>query len=205
MRQGLDGAKARHRLLLLAVIAATALGTTAAASAAPLRKWNKHTVSYYVGARAKLSVVNAASRWNASGVRFRFVRTMSRTAADVMVLDTPGVIPTCGSGVANMSLVNGVMVKVTINLYGGSARCSPQSRVFAATHEFGHALGLDHETARCSLMNPVGNAQGGMRCPRPRAGFWRCRVIEQIDVARAVRRYGGVSKPVRRVPFCRIP
>jgi hypothetical protein len=189
----------------LVVVAITLAVGAASASASPFlgAKWSSRTVTYFDATNRHSAVAEAAARWNASGVNFRLVRTTSRSRVNVVVSASRS-IRQCGAGVTDYTSTNGRMRKATVLIFGG--RCSRENQVFALTHEFGHVLGLGHETTRCSLMNRSGSDRGGDRCPMPRSSsVWRCRVIEQIDAQRAVRLYGGRAKPVRRNPFCPVP
>lgn len=165
--------------------------------------WATPTIRYFDATHRHAVVAAAAARWNRTGAGVRLVRTRSRTAAPVLVTDRGGVVGVCGAGQTNTRSSNRRMRRATVHIFGGS--CDRPSQMFAVAHEFGHVLGLGHETRVCSLMNPSGNAQGGTRCPKPRVrSVWRCRVIEPIDVRRVVRLYGGSARPVRANAFCRV-
>lgn len=197
------GAVPRARWLVAAAIALTVGGASASASPFLGVKWSTTTVTYFDATNRHSAVAEAAARWNASGVNFRLVRTSSRGRANVMVSASRS-IPACGAGVTDYTAANRRMRRATVQIFGG--RCSRENQIFALTHEFGHVLGLGHETTRCSLMNRSGSDRGGDRCPMPRSSsVWRCRVIEQIDAQRAVHLYGGRARPVRRNPFCQLP
>lgn len=204
MNSSRTGAFPRARWMSLVLLAVVAM-TAGQANASPFLgvTWSTTTVTYFDATTRHSAVAEAASRWNTTGVNVRLVRTTSRRRANVVVSASRS-IGACGAGVTDYTAVNRRMRHASVRIFGG--RCSRENQVFALTHEFGHVLGLGHETTRCSLMNQSGSDQGGDRCPMPRsASVWRCRVIEQIDAQRVVRLYGGRAKPVRRNPFCRLP
>ena len=69
-------------------------------------------------------------------------------------------------------------------------------------HEFGHVLGLDHESKVCATMNPSVGDDHTTLCQAPPAGQWTCELLQSDDVRGAVRLYGGTVHAWRGSPFC---
>jgi hypothetical protein len=76
-----------------------------------------------------------------------------------------------------------------------SPYCNSYAAAASLAHEFGHVLGLGHETRGCSAMNPVGTLQGPDLCPKAKRWQWRCRLLTADDVAGAIALYGGSAAP----------
>jgi hypothetical protein len=53
-------------------------------------------------------------------------------------------------------------------------------------------------------MNPAGSFRGGDHCTPTPPGTWACRLLEPIDVRRAVDVYGGEVRPSRGPRACPI-
>ena len=73
-------------------------------------------------------------------------------------------------------------------------------------YEFGHVLGLEHETRGCSLMNPYGHAPGPHNLLEGLSSWqWRCKLLTRDDIAGAVALYGGAARggsPGRATATC---
>ena len=148
--------------------------------------WPGGRIPYAVtDARLRAPAREAARAWNRSGARVNLVEVPRRRAR---VLVRFGDLAT-GYGYATI----GRQAANTVSVGPGSS----DPALFA--HEFGHILGLDHETRGCVLMSPaylVG-------CPRPRHDWQRlCSPVRRDDARGAARLYGG---RVRRFKtFCDI-
>ncbi|MCW2928555.1 MAG: hypothetical protein JWM86_2523 [Thermoleophilia bacterium] len=196
-------------VLLLALTAV--VPAAQAASMGP--KWPGRTITYFDATLDKPAVARAVAAWNTSGMNMRFVRSTNRTRAQLLIRNSTNVPRGCGSGLATVGYP-GRGRQAMLNILHGPAtlqKCAWPGQTLTLAHELGHVLGLTHETRVCSIMNP--NSTGGVamngcygandqRTALTRAGDWRCRILEQVDVTRMVARYGGVAKPVRADPWC---
>ena len=136
----------RFSLLLVLVVSLLAVAPASAAVVAGNR-WPGKVIRYHVGGGSAAAIDAAAKAWNRSGLKIRFERS-SKGRAGVIVKTVPKM------GCAGFAQVG--------YLYPGPAGVSmgvcqghqwPLTQI--AVHELGHILGLDHETKRCALMNPV--------------------------------------------------
>jgi hypothetical protein len=145
--------------ILRSLAAALACGALSLAAAAPSegysiggRGWPDATVTYYTSAGDYSGPVNRAARiLNHAGAGIHIKRASSRAAADVVV--AYGGRPCEGEVVVGYG-----RIKVD-PLYLGRG-CNSALVTLAAVHEFGHVLGLDHETHRCARMNPTYDHSG---------------------------------------------
>jgi Matrixin len=169
-------------------------------------RWPGRRIGYYNAARANAGAVRAAVRmWNRSGTRLRFVRR-SRRRAGVVIRYWPsaGCVP---GGVTSTSFDrrSGRAVRAAVRISRPdplNPACSRWALTLVTAHELGHALGLDHETRRCALMNPTLANLSPQGCePLLPPWQWRCRVLERDDVRGAVRIYGGRVRR-RPTPVC---
>jgi hypothetical protein len=166
-------------------------------------RWPRRRITYFNAAPANKGAVRKAVRaWNRSGTRLRFVRT-SRRKARVLIRYWPS--PSCvPGGVTSTSYDQrtGRAVRAVVRISRPdplNAACSRWALTLVTAHELGHALGLDHETRRCALMNPtLANISPQLCRPALPPWQWRCRVLERDDVRGAVRIYGGRAKRRRR-------
>ena len=162
-------------------------------------RWPGRRIGYYNAARANAGAVRAAVRmWNRSGTRLRFVRRSRRRAGvEIRYWPSPGCVP---GGVTSTSYdrTRGRAVRAVVRISRPdplNAACTRWALTLVTAHELGHALGLDHETRRCALMNPTLANLSPQDCqPLLPPWQWRCRVLERDDVRGAVRIYGGRVK-----------
>lgn len=197
--------------LLVAFVAALALPATAAARDG--QRWPGTRITYYDATRDKLAVSKAVQAWNRTGIRMRFVRTFNRRNANVVIRNTRDVPGGCGTGLATVGYV-GRGRQAYVNILHGYARngqaCAWPGQSFVVAHELGHVLGLDHFDRGCALMNSSHtDGIAATRClpgnaSLDRFGQWRCRLVEPMDIRRALRLYGGRMRPVRKNPWCTI-
>ena len=161
-------------------------GATAEAYVIGGSAWPGGHITYAVTSPALRAPAREAARaWNRSGARVHFVEVPRRRAR---VLVRFGDRPT-GFGFASL----GRQASNSVTVGPGSS----DPGLFA--HEFGHILGLNHETRGCVLMSPFYLAG----CARPRHDWQkRCSSVQRDDALGAVRIYGG---RVRRIKaFCDI-
>ena len=140
----------------------------------------------------------AVAAWNRSGANVRLVAA-SRGDADVTIVHASA--PVCGHGQATL----GYAPDARIEIFPRDDRldaCDAYSAAQVLTHELGHVLGLEHDDARCSLMNSKGSYRGGSRCELTPPWTWHCRLLEPTDVQRVVDLYGGSALPPQRPRAC---
>jgi hypothetical protein len=152
----------RARWVCLAVVAFGLSGSLpAGAYVAHGRPWPGGVIRYYNAAPDQAwAVKRAADAWNASGARLRFVAT-SAAQADVRIEHFPGVDCTI-----NAEATVGYAAQARIWIFkrdDGAPFCNPYMAARSLAHEFGHVLGLEHETRGCSLMNPKATLYDSLR------------------------------------------
>jgi len=183
------------RALIAIGLAAGILAAPASAYHLEGGRWATHVITYYTEVPAYAwSVDTAAYAWNTSGVNVRLVKT-SKQYAKVLV----GIRWYKHAGDARVQRVGGTFVSAQVGIQTGHDR---YEMALIIAHEFGHVLGLDHETSVCATMNPsVGNDHTTL-CPAPPGGMWTCRLVQYDDARGAVALYGGTVKPWRGSSFC---
>lgn len=159
-------------------------------------RWPTRTITYYTDTPAySWSVDTAAYAWNTSGARVQFVKS-SRANAKVLVGIRWYTKP---AGDAHVQRIGGTFVSAQVGIQSGHDR---YEMALIMAHEFGHVLGLDHETQTCATMNPTVGDDHTTLCPQPPDGQWTCRLLQPDDVRGAVTLYGGTVRPWRGSPFC---
>ncbi|MEA2472265.1 MAG: Astacin [Thermoleophilaceae bacterium] len=166
----------------VAVAVATAAATAAAALPAPAsayqlsgRAWPSGDIPYYVEDSAlKKPAKHAAKVWNDRHLAVRFVSVSSDKAK--------------------------VFIRIGQNNCGGAARvgypgqrgyslmeinndCGSGIAELTVVHEFGHVLGLGHETSVCARMNPTFGSGGTPGQCSPRSlSYWLAHPLLKDDV-----------------------
>lgn len=191
------------RLLVGALATATVLLAGAPAGRAfeaPGQAWPGGTIRYYNTAVDQAwAVFQAVNAWNSSGARVRFVETTRERAQLVIRSYSSG---TC---VSHAQATLGYVPGATIYVSRADLRhpmCNPYTIAGALAHELGHVLGLGHEQRLCAAMNASGSYRGSNRCSKSAPWQWRCRLLEQDDVAGAVALYGGIVRTPRTPAAC---
>ncbi len=154
---------------------------------------------YYNDARDQAWAVNqAVLAWNRSGANVRFV-SVPRASAK-LVIHEDAWRTYCAEGRASVGYVRDAQVFV-FPAHGVTHSCNRYWAARVMTHELGHVLGLKHEDRYCAAMNATASMRGGAECPIV-AWAWRCRLLEEDDVAGAASIYGGKPRPPRADPYC---
>lgn len=157
--------------------------------------WNGKRILYTESIPAKWdwSLNTAIAKWNNTGGRIKFVRTIKTRKAKLRI--TVGNI----GGAAGMATV-GRRKRASVRLssvYNNVDALDARNRVQVMgifTHELGHVLGFEHTSARCSLMSPVLDVDGCQVLPATMPGYYKCRTIDGALAARFVKVYGGRAR-----------
>ncbi|MEO7351631.1 MAG: matrixin family metalloprotease, partial [Marmoricola sp.] len=170
--------------------------------------WTGSRVYYYstVAEKWNWSLRTAVNKWNHSGGGIRFVRTTSRSKAQVRIssADTG-----TAAGMATVGRVHHAYVHLS-RAYANVDELDAHYRIevmMIFAHELGHVLGFHHSSVACSLMAPMLDVEGCNVIPRAeKPGYYRCRTISGPLAARFVRIYGGKAKfPDSWCPIDTIP
>ncbi|MCW2928554.1 MAG: hypothetical protein JWM86_2522 [Thermoleophilia bacterium] len=201
-------------ILLLGALLLTPLAIVAPAANAAGRAWPGTRITYYDASLDKVAVARAVAAWNSSGIRTRFVRTYRRGSAQLVIRNSRSTPGGCGTGRATLGYSPHfqAFLDITSTRFPTDQGCSVYGQTLVVTHELGHVLGFEHDDGRCSIMNSSHvDGVAPYRCyyagvtPATydlRTATWRCRLLEPIDVRRAVARYRGAYRPVRFDPWC---
>ena len=153
------------------------------------------TVRYWAAPMSpvfRAEVTRAAQAWNRSGARVRLVAS-TRSTAQILVMAPRG---TGCRAWAFTDVVDRARSRSTITWNFCSA-WDTHERSHVMTHEFGHALGLDHDDRRCAIMTDLVEHGGvSVRCGTGSLDAWEyyCRMLEADDVRGIVARYGGTAR-----------
>ena len=157
-------------------------------------RWPGGVVAYHVVTPSlRWPVQMAAAEWNKSGARVRLVeRPAGKAPLSVRAMRGGG----CAGAVGYAPL--GALPPGWHDTIWLQARCDRFLLVEIAVHEFGHVLGLGHDTRHCSVMSPV---TGGGCKDVLYPWEYRCHPLERVDVRRTVALYGGrVPRGPRAAP-----
>jgi hypothetical protein len=155
---------------------------------AAVKTWPGGVIRYANGAPdQEWAVQQAAAAWNASGARVRFVE-VPPSQAELTIAHTGS--SSCDQAEATVGAVSSPRVWI-FPRNDADPLCSPYAAAVALAHEFGHVLGLTHVSDQCAAMNPAGSYRGPQDCAQLDPWLWYCRMLEPVDVERAVALYGG--------------
>ena len=159
----------------LAVVVLLALAPAANAYEIGGRAWPDGDIRYYVEDGAlKKPVKRAAKVWNARDLGVRFV---SSSAEDAKVFIRIGQ-DNCG-GAARV----GYPGRRGFSLVEINRDCGTGIATLTAVHEWGHVLGLGHESDNCARMNPsFGSGGTPGRCSRRSLDYWLAHPLTKDDV-----------------------
>src|SRR5262245_3699916 len=180
-------------VLAAAVAAAALLGGTSAAFVAGGRPWPGGVVRYYNAAPDQAwAVRRAVDAWHSSGARIRLVAAPASEARGR--IEHFARLKCTINAEATIGFTRSARIWI-FRRDNSSPYCNSYQAAESLAHEFGHVLGLGHETRGCAAMNPVGTLQGPDLCPKARRWQWRCRLLTADDVAGAIALYGGTAAP----------
>jgi hypothetical protein len=180
--------------LLCALLLSAALADRASGFVVGGKRWPGRTITYHPGKAPSGMVADAAAAWNESGARINLREIRSRSRADV-------IFETSNDGGCHGFAQLGweSFIRQATVIIDRACR-SNNGGIEATAHEFGHILGLNHETGKCAVMGP---ATYSPSCRPRRIHLWFCSVLTADDVRGAVRLYGGRPN-LKRKGLCQI-
>jgi hypothetical protein len=161
--------------LTAALVAVAAVPTGASAYELSGRPWPSGDIPYHVEDSAlKKSAKRAAKVWNARDLGVRFVITSAENAKVFIRIGQKN----CG-GAARV----GYPGRRGFSLIEINRDCGSGIATLTSVHEFGHVLGLGHETSNCARMNPsFGGAGTPGRCDHRTLAYWLKHPLTKDDV-----------------------
>ena len=173
--------------LALAVLGMLVLAPSAQAYKRLGHTFPTRTITYHdaTGGRYSKEIKAAASAWNKSGAKVRWVRS-SRSKARVPIvtkqLQVAGLGWYFGNGRGRIDLDPDIKKGQLTKLSGSGVAAQ------VVVHEMGHVMGLDHEPKKCAIMQP----SIGLGCKGAKENWqFRCRLLEKDDIAGGVKLFGG--------------
>jgi hypothetical protein len=192
--------RSRALLLGLAAVAIPSCGfaSTAGAFVAVSKSstWPHGRIPYYIKNKAIAGpVTTAASIWNHSGAKVRFVRVSKRSRAGLVVSIKQ--FGACTNGTVNVGAGAEKLADANVGYGFGHKQqlrfdntCPASGSINVLVHELGHVLGLQH-SKKCSAMFPY---DGGGCGAGPLIWEDWCQKLRPDDVNGAIHLYGGKSR-----------
>ena len=161
--------------VLIALVGLGALPAGADAYELSGRPWPSGDIRYHVVDSAlKKPVKRAAKVWNARELGVRFVSTSVENAKVFIRVGQEN----CG-GAARV----GYPGRRGVSLIEINRNCGTGIATLTSVHEFGHVLGLGHETSNCARMNPTFGSSGTPgRCEPRKLSYWLKQPLTKDDV-----------------------
>ena len=151
------------------------------------------------------AVERAVRAWNRSGADVEFTEAPRDEAELIFEATTQGLKGHAQSTLRGDGVQRPGDSRISLPVAGANAREQRFSVALIAAHELGHVLGLNHEDSQCATMNATITATAPIRCDQPPANQWRCGLLEDDDIAGAVKLYGGRANPPQRRYCPKVP